>query len=176
MGGRELPFGRELYIEREDFAREPPPKWKRLAPGGIVRLRYAYVVRCDEVVAGPDGDVAELRVSYVPESKSGADTSGLKPKGVIHWVSASESVPAEVRLYEHLFVDPNPGRLEFTESLNPRSLAVRAARLEPAIVDAPGPRFQFERQGYFCRDAVDSRPARPVYNRIVALKDGFSRG
>jgi glutaminyl-tRNA synthetase len=176
MGTRELPFGRELFIERDDFARVPPPKWKRLAPGDIVRLRYAYIVRCEEVVEDGDGRIEELRVSYVPESKSGSDTSGLKPKGVIHWVAAATSVPAEVRLYEHLFVDPNPGRLEFTAALNPRSLTVCEARLEPAVVTSTAMRFQFERQGYFCRDSVDSKPGRPVFNRVVTLKDGFSRG
>jgi glutaminyl-tRNA synthetase len=173
MGIRELPFGAEIFIEQDDFAREPPPKWKRLSPGGMVRLRYAYIIRCDEVVEDGAGRVTELRCSYVPESRSGADTSGLKPKGVVHWVDAARSVPADVRLYEPLFLEANPGRIDLAQGLNPRSLAVCRARVEPAILASAEPRFQFERQGFFCKDAVEHRPDRPVFNRIVGLKEGF---
>jgi glutaminyl-tRNA synthetase len=175
MGTREMPFGREIFIERDDFALEPPPKWKRLAPGDIVRLRYAYIIRCEEVVRDAGGRVVELRATYVPASKSGSDTSGLKPKGVVHWVSATASVPAEVRLYEQLFTEPNPAKLSLATSLNPHSLAVKQARLEPAIVASREARFQFERQGYFCKDPVDHRPGHAVFNRIVSLKEGFSK-
>jgi glutaminyl-tRNA synthetase len=172
MGVRTLAFGREIYIERDDFAQVPPPKYKRLIPGGLVRLRNGYIIRCDDVVADATGRVAELRCSYVPESKSGSDTSGLKPKGVIHWVSARSGVPAEIRLYERLFNDPNPAKLEFAQALNPASLTVCRGIVERAIVDAETQRFQFERQGYFCKDLTHRRD-RPVFNRTVALRDSF---
>ena len=172
MGARQLTFGRTLYIERDDFAKVPPPKYKRLVPGGMVRLRNGFIIRCDEVVEDAAGAVVELRCTYVPESKSGADTSGLKPKGVIHWVSQRNAVPAEFRLYEQLFVDPNPAKLDFATALNPGSLTVCRGFVERAIVESDAPRFQFERQGYFCKD--DShRPDRCVFNRTVALRDSF---
>jgi len=171
FGARTLTFGRKLYIERDDFAQVPPPKYKRLIPGGMVRLRNGFIIRCDEVVEKA-GRVVELRCSYVPESKSGSDTSGLKPKGVIHWVSAQTAVAAEIRLYEHLFNDPNPGKVEFTEALNPKSMTVQRGFVERAIVESEAPRFQFERLGYFCKD--DShRQDRPVFNRTVELREGF---
>ncbi len=173
MGARELPFGRELFIERDDFERVPPPKYKRLSLGGLVRLRYAYIIRCDEVVEDAEGHVTELKCSYVPESKSGADTSGLKPKGVIHWVSAGSGVAAEVRLYERLFNAVSPGKRELAQALNATSLAVRHGVVEPAIVAADAQGFQFERQGYFCKDAASSA-AQPIFNRTVSLRDGFS--
>jgi len=172
MGVRSLTFGPNLYIERDDFAKVPPPKYKRLIAGGMVRLRNGFIIRCDDVVEDASGKVVELRCSYVPESKSGSDTSGLKPKGVIHWVSAQTAVSAEFRLYEHLFRDPNPAKLQFVDAVNPNSLTVRQGFVERAIVDSDAPRFQFERLGYFCKD--DSfRKDRPVFNRTVALRDGF---
>jgi glutaminyl-tRNA synthetase len=174
MGTRAMSFGREIYIERDDFSLDPPPKYKRLTLGGIVRLRYAYIIRCDEVVRGADGSVVELRCTVIETSKSGADQSGLKPKGVIHWVSA-DAVTAEVRLYERLFVAANPARLEFTDALNAESRIVRRARIERAIVESKETRFQFEREGYFYKDPIDSGADRPVFNRIVALKEGFAR-
>jgi glutaminyl-tRNA synthetase len=174
MGARQLSFGRTLYIERDDFAKVPPPKYKRLVPGGMVRLRNGFIIRCDEVIEGTGGAVTELRCSYVPESKSGSDTSGLKPKGVIHWVSAGSAVPAEFRLYEHLFNDPNPAKLEFTSALNPASLAVRKGFVERAIVESDAPRFQFERLGYFCKDDTH-RADRPVFNRTVALREDAAK-
>ena len=174
MGARAMPFGREIYIEHDDFSLDPPKGYKRLTLGGIVRLRYAYIIRCDDVVRGADGGVVELRCSYVETSKSGEDRSALKPKGVVHWVSA-DARAAEVRIYDRLFVDPNPARLELTEAINRNSRIVKHARIERAIVDSPEVRFQFERQGYFFKDPVDSRPGAPAFNRIVALKDGFAR-
>ncbi|MEQ8486961.1 MAG: glutamine--tRNA ligase/YqeY domain fusion protein [Pseudomonadales bacterium] len=169
LGSRMLPFGRRLYIEREDFAEVPPKKFKRLSPGELVRLRYAYVIRCDEVVKDAAGSVIELKCSYVPESKSGSDSSGLKPRGVIHWVDAERGVPAEVRLYDRLFTVPEPDSERFAEQLNPESLTVRAAVLEPAIVDSGESRFQFERLGYFCRDSGQEG----VFNRTVSLRDSY---
>jgi glutaminyl-tRNA synthetase len=172
MGVRSLTFGPQLFIERSDFEKVPPPKYKRLIPGGMVRLRNGFIIRCDDVIDDASGNVIELRCSYVPESKSGSDTSGLKPKGVIHWVSAGSAVPAEFRLYEHLFTDPNPAKLEFTEAVSAKSLTVARGYVERAIVESPEPRFQFERLGYFCKDA-SYRADNPVFNRTVALREGF---
>jgi len=170
MGTRTLTFGPLVYIERDDFAKVPPPKYKRLVPGGIVRLRNGFIIRCEEVVEDASGAVKELRCTYVPESRSGSDTSGLKPKGTIHWVSAANAVPAEFRLYEHLFNDPNPGKVEFAQALNAKSLTVQRGYVERAIVRSSAPRFQFERLGYFCKD--DSHRAdKPVFNRTVALRE-----
>jgi glutaminyl-tRNA synthetase len=169
LGSRRLPFGPKLVIEREDFAEVPPKKFKRLSPGELVRLRYAYVVRCDEVVKNAAGEVVELKCSYVPESRSGQDTSGLKPRGVIHWVDASAGVPATVRLYDRLFRVPAPGGDDFVTQINPDSLIERRALLEPAITASPETRFQFERTGYFCRDSETP----DVYNRTVTLRDSY---
>ena len=173
MGVRSLSFGREIYIERDDFARIPPPKYKRLVPDGMVRLRNGYIIRCEDVIEDTNGHVVELRCSYLPESKSGADTSGLKPKGVIHWVSAGNAVPAEFRLYEPLFTDPNPAKLDFAQAINPTSLTVHNGFVERAIVESAASRFQFERRGYFCKDDA-FRAERPVFNRTVALRDSFA--
>ncbi len=174
MGARQLTFGRTLYIERDDFSTAPPPKYKRLVAGGMVRLRNGFIIRCDDVVKDVSGAVVELRCSYVPESKSGSDTSGLKPKGVIHWVSAGSAVGAEFRLYENLFNDPNPAKLDFASALNPASLTVCKGFVERAIVESDAPRFQFERLGYFCKD--DSHRAdRPVFNRTVALREDAAK-
>ena len=172
-GGREMTFSRQLYIEREDFMEDPPPKYRRLTPGGMVRLRYGYIIVCEEVVKNAAGDIEELRCRYVPESKSGNDTSGLKPKGVIHWVDARTSVPASVRLYERLFNDPNPTGANYLDVLNPDSVRVAAAVIEPAIVASPERAFQFERLGYFVKDDVDHSPETPVFNRSVALRDSY---
>ena len=135
----------------------------------MVRLRYAYIIRCDEVVKDDAGRVVELRCSYVPESKSGEDTSGLKPKGVIHWVDANAAVPARVRLYDRLFSVPEPKADTLAQDINPESLHERDARLEPAIVDSGERAFQFERLGYFCKDSE----LNDVYNRTVSLRDGW---
>ena len=132
QGHREMTFSSTLYIERDDFMESPPRKYRRLTPGGMVRLRYGYIIVCEEVVKGSDGEIEELRCRYVPESKSGSDTSGLKPKGVIHWVDANTAVSAEVRLFERLFDDPNPGAEDFLDALNPASLVTADAKVEPA--------------------------------------------
>ena len=166
LGSRSLPFGPRLYIERDDFMEHPPGKYKRLSPGGMVRLRYGYIIRCDEVVKNAAGEVVELRCSYVPESKSGADTSGLKPKGVVHWVDAEQGRPVLVRLYDRLFSVPAPSADTLAADLNPESLLERQAVVEPAIVDGPGERFQFERLGYFCKDGG-------TFNRTVTLRDSY---
>ena len=172
-GGREMTFSGQLYIEREDFMEDPPRKYRRLTPGGMVRLRYGYIIVCEEVVKNAAGDIEELRCRYVPESKSGNDTSGLKPKGVIHWVDARAAVPASVRLYERLFNDPNPTGANYLDVLNPNSVRVAAAMIEPAIVASPERAFQFERLGYFVKDDVDYSPETPVFNRSVALRDSY---
>ena len=172
-GAREMTFSGQLYIEREDFMEDPPPKYRRLTPGGMVRLRYGYIIVCEEVVKNAAGDIEELRCGYVPESKSGNDTSGLKPKGVIHWVDARAAVPARVRLYERLFNDPNPTAANYLDVLNPNSVHVAAAMIEPAIVASPERSFQFERLGYFVKDDIDYSPEAPVFNRSVALRDSY---
>ena len=174
-GRRELSFSRVLHIEREDFAADPPRKWRRLTPGGMVRLRHAYIVVCEEVVRNAAGEVEELRCRYVPESKSGADASGLKPKGVIHWVDAATAVPATVRLFERLFTEANPTAQTFLRTLHPESLRIARALVEPAIVQSDERHFQFERKGYFVKDS-DHAPQAPVFNLTVALRDSYSPG
>ena len=173
LGVREMTFSDTLFIERDDFMETPPRKYRRLTPGGMVRLRYGYIIICDEVVKDAAGDIVELHCRYVPESKSGSDTSGLKPKGVIHWVAARTALPARVRLYERLFTEANPNGANYLERLNPDSLRDMDARVEPAVVASEEPAFQFERLGYFVKDAVDYAPTRPVFNRTVALRDSY---
>ncbi len=172
---RAVPFGRELFVDREDFAERPPKGWKRLAPGVEVRLRSAYLVTCEEVVRDGD-DVVELRCTYDPASRGGAAPDGRKVKGTLHWVSAAAAVDAEVRLYDRLFADPVPGegKASFRESLNPDSLEVVTAKVEPSLAAAaPGDRFQLERLGYFAVDP-DSLPGRLVLNRTVTLRDSWA--
>jgi glutaminyl-tRNA synthetase len=176
-GVRAVPFGREIYIERDDFMEEPPRKFFRLAPGREVRLRYAYFITCREAVKGANGEVVELRCTYDPETRGGDAPDGRKVKGTIHWVSADHAVPAEVRLYDHLFSRPDPGAGgDVLDDLNPESVTVlRDCRLEPCLADIPpGGPVQFERQGYFCADP-DSSAARPVFNRTVALRDTWAK-
>ena len=179
VGSRKVPFSRELYIERDDFMEDPPRKYYRLAPGREVRLRYAYIIRCEEVVRDVSGEVVELRCTYDPETRSGGAHSHRKVKGTLHWVSASHAVKAEVRLYDRLFTVPDPeaGEEDFKAHLNPASCVVLAdCRAEPSIVDdPPETRYQFERQGYFWRDPVDATPDRPVFNRIVTLRDSWAK-
>ncbi|MEM9208598.1 MAG: glutamine--tRNA ligase/YqeY domain fusion protein [Pseudomonadota bacterium] len=177
MGTRELPFTREIYIERDDFMEDAPRKFFRLKPGGEVRLRYAYIVRCDDVVKDDNGNVVELHCSFDPETRSGSSRSDRKVKGTIHWVSAAHAVAAEVRLYDRLFREPNPGDYdEPMEVLNPASLEVVEAMLEPALDEAQaGERYQFERTGYFTPDALDDSAARRVFNRIVTLRDSWAK-
>jgi len=176
-GARRVPFSRVLYIEQEDFRDPPPPKYFRLSPGAEVRLRYAYIVKCTGVTRAADGSVAEVRCEYDPASRGG-DSGGRKVKGTIHWVSASHSIGAEARLYDTLFTAPRPDEAEEWKSvLNPKSLEVlRGCRVEPALAGAPTEsRFQFERQGYFCVDAKDSRPGALVFNRTVGLRDTWAK-
>ncbi len=182
MGTRTVPFSRVLLIERDDFREQPLPKYFRLAPGREVRLRYAYFVRCTGVVKDErTGEVVELRCTYDPATRGGDAPDGRKVKSTIHWVSAAHAVPAEVRLYDHLFAKPDPGDDEegadWKAALNPRSLEVVAdARVEPSLAAAaPGSRWQFERNGYFCVDPVDSAPGRLVFNRTVTLRDAWVR-
>ena len=179
-GERDVPFSREVYIERDDFMEIPPKKFFRLFPGGMVRLKGAYIIKCDEVVKDNAGEIIELRCSYIPESRSGSDTSGINVKGTIHWVSANHAVEAEVRLYDRLFSVENPAADErdFKELLNPTSLAVVRAFVEPALVEAARSgsqtNFQFMRKGYFILDP-NSTTGRPVFNRTVTLKDAWAK-
>jgi len=179
QGTRRLSFGREVYIDAHDFMEQAPKKYKRLVPGGEVRLRYAYVLRCDEVIKNNQGEVVELHCTYDPATL-GADPQGRKVKGVIHWVSAAYSIEAEVRLYDRLFTHPAPdaaGEGEFTDHINPDSLrTLTQCRVEPSLGEAqPGARFQFEREGYFCLDEAHTRGNRPVFNRIVTLRDTWAK-
>jgi glutaminyl-tRNA synthetase len=175
-GTRLVPFSRVLYLEREDFMEDPPKKFFRLAPGREVRLRFAYFITCTEVVKDAAGEITELRCSYDPATKGGDAPDGRKVKATLHWVSAEHALQAEVRLYDRLFTVENPAAAEegksFIDHLNPHSLeTLTGARLEPSLADAnPGDRFQFERQGYFCADSVDSKPGAPVFNRTTTLR------
>ena len=176
-GGRLVPFSRVLYIEQDDFRDPPPPKYFRLSPGAEVRLRYAYIVKCTGVTRNAPGQATEVRCTYDPASRGG-DSGGRKVKGTIHWVSASHSIGSEARLYHTLFATPRPDEAEDWKSvLNPQSLEVLlGCRVEPALAGAPGEsRFQFERQGYFCVDAKDSRPGALVFNRAVGLRDTWAK-
>jgi glutaminyl-tRNA synthetase len=175
-GTRKIKFGRELYIERDDFMENPPKKFFRLSPGNEVRLRYAYFITCREVVKNAAGEVIELRCTYDPATKGGNAPDGRKVKATMHWLSASHSVPAEIRLYNQLFVKPTPDAANFAADLNPQSLEILTdARVEPAIAEANSSDvIQFERQGYFVRDP-DSTPARPVFNRTIGLRDTFAK-
>ena len=178
MGTRKVPFSRVLWIERDDFRETPPKKYFRLSPNAEVRLRYAYLVRCTDWVTDPrTGEVVEVRCTYDPASRGGDAPDGRKVRGTIHWVSAAHAVPAEVRLYEHLFRVPDPGQAEDVEAvLNPSSLETLTAYVEPSLAAAtPGSRYQFERTGYFCVDSVDSTPRRPVFNRTVPLRDSWAK-
>ncbi|MEO8765954.1 MAG: glutamine--tRNA ligase/YqeY domain fusion protein [Ginsengibacter sp.] len=175
---RAISFSRELWIEKEDFMEEPVKKWFRLAPGMMVRLKSAYIIRCDRFIKDNAGNVTEIHCTYFPDSKSSQDTSGLKVKGTIHWLSIPHAIHAEVRLYDNLFRVPNVGMEEgdFRDYLNPHSLEViPGAFIEPHIQNAePGTRFQFVRNGYFCVDK-DSKPGGLVFNRTVTLKDSFKK-
>jgi glutaminyl-tRNA synthetase len=181
-GSRSLPFSRELYIEQDDFMENPPPKYFRLRPGGEVRLKYAYIVKCEEVVKDASGRLVELRCTADLGSKTGGPTADRKVKGTVHWVSARHAFAAEVRLYDRLFSVPEPdaGGNDFKAHLNPHSLETLTARLEPSLKDArPELRYQFERLGYFCLDAPDAAagalaPAL-VFNRTITLKDAWAK-
>jgi glutaminyl-tRNA synthetase len=186
MGTRKVPFSRVLYIERDDFREDPPPKYFRLAPGREVRLRYAFFVTCKDVVKDPrTGEVVELRCTYDPATRGGDAPDGRKVKATLHWVSAAHAVEAEVRLYDYLFADAEPGRedsgaptpTDWKSNLNPHSLEVlTAAQVEPSLAAAkPGGCVQFERHGYFFTDPKRSKPGRLVFNRTVTLKDSWAK-
>lgn len=179
-GTRQLPFSRELYIEQEDFMEDAPRKFFRLKPGGEVRLRYGYIIQCQEVVKDPSsGEVIEVHCTYDPQTRSGMQVD-RKVKGTIHWVSAQHAKDVEVRLYDRLFLSENPEEAgegkSFIDNMNPDSLTVIHAKVEPSLVELPaGTRVQFERNGYFCIDSVDSQPGQPVFNRIVTLRDSWAK-
>ncbi len=178
MGTRKIPFSREVFIEQTDFMENPPKGFHRLIPGGEVRLRYAYIIKCEEVIKNKDGEVIELHCTFDPETKSGTGTSQKKVKGTIHWVSANHSISAEVRLYDRLFSVEEPDadkEKDFLELLNPNSLEIISnALIEPSLKDSkPGTRFQFERHGYFCVDTKFTTKEKLVFNRTVTLKDSW---
>jgi glutaminyl-tRNA synthetase len=180
-GTRKVPFTREIYVESGDFMEEPPKKFFRLGPGREVRLRFAYFITCNEVIKNAAGEVTELHCTYDPETHGGNAPDGRKVKGTIHWVSASHAFEAQVRLYDRLFTVENPNKEDdgktYLDHLNAESLEVIAdAKLEPGLAKAaPGERFQFERLGYFCADAADSQPGKPVFNRTVTLRDAWAK-
>jgi len=176
-GTREIPFAREIYIERDDFMEDAPPKFFRLSPGREVRLRFAYYITCREIVRGADGEIEALICSYDPDSRGGSSPDGRKVKGTIHWVSAQHAVPATVHLYDRLFNAPNPGAAaDFHQALNPESRLVMAnARLEPGIeLTGNALAYQFERLGYFISD-YDSTVEQPIFNRTMTLRDSWAK-
>ncbi len=179
-GTRQVPFSRELFIEREDFREDAPRKFFRLAPGREVRLRYAYFITCTDVVKDRSGNVVEVHCTYDPATRGGDSPDGRKVKGTIHWVSAQHAFDAQVRIYEYLFSDPDPENVpegqDYTTNLNPESLVVyKSCKVEPSVADStPGYRMQFERQGYFCVDP-DSKPGKLVFNRTVGLRDSWAK-
>ena len=178
-GTRQVPFSREIYIERDDFMEVPPKKYYRLSPGTEVRLRYSYLIRCEEVVKDAEGNITELRCTYDPESGNGSSSDGRRVKGVIHWVSAADAIEAEIRLFNPLFKTEDPDDVaeggSWEDNLNPDSMIVTRGYLEPSLKEAPiGQPFQFERVGYFCAD-TDSKPGHPVFNRTVTLKDSWAK-
>jgi glutaminyl-tRNA synthetase len=177
LGTREVPFTRELWIEQDDFMEDAPRKFFRLKPGGEVRLRSAYIIRCDEVIKDDDGNVVELRCSYDPDTRSGTGTSDRKVKGTIHWVSVGHALPATVRLYDRLFSVPNPNAADdFMDVLNPDSLETVEAMLEPSLATlVAGEAVQFERLGYFCPDSADDASDKRVFNRVVTLRDSWAK-
>jgi glutaminyl-tRNA synthetase len=175
-GTRQIAFGRELYIERDDFMENPPKKFFRLSPGTEVRLRYAYFIKCHDVIKNAAGEVTELRCTYDPLTKGGNAPDGRKVKATMHWLPAKQSLPAEIRIYNQLFATPAPDAANFAVDLNPQSLEIlQDARIEPAVAQAnSNDTIQFERQGYFTRDP-DSTPQRPVFNRTIGLRDTFAK-
>jgi glutaminyl-tRNA synthetase len=174
-GKRALPFGRRLFIERADFMEDPPKKFFRLGPGREVRLRYAYFITCQSVEKDAAGNILRIHCTYDPETRGGSAPDGRKVKGTLHWVSAAHAVDAEVRLYDRLFTEAEPeAEGDFIDCLNPDSLKTITAKLEPSLAEfSAGQRVQFERLGYFTPDPKDSAPDKPVFNRIVALRDSW---
>lgn len=182
MGTREMPFSREIYIEQDDFMEDAPKKFFRLAPDKEVRLKAAYIIKCNEVIKDENGNITELRCTYDTDSKSGSGTeaSKRKVKGTLHWVSAKHAVDAEVRLYDRLFNDEDPAGhkdQDFKDFINPESLEIlKNCKLEPSLKDAQAEdKYQFQRLGYFCVDRRDSKPGNLVFNRTVPLKDSWSK-
>ena len=178
MGTRKIPFSRVLYIEQEDFMENPPKKYFRLSPGNEVRLKHAYIIKCEEVVKDENGNTVELRCTYDPDTKSGSGTANRKVKGVLHWVAASHAVDAEIRLYDYLLLDGGNDEsdgADFIAKLNPRSLVTCSGKVEPSLASVvQGDSFQFLRQGFFCADQ-DSQQGKPVFNRIVGLRDSWAK-
>jgi glutaminyl-tRNA synthetase len=177
LGTREMPFSRHLWIEQDDFMEDAPRKFFRLRPGGEVRLRFGYIIQCDQVIKNEAGDVVELRCSYDPDTRSGTGTSDRKVKGTIHWVSCQHAIDASVRLYDRLFTDANPNSAsDFHSVLNPQSLETVGAKLEPALSSlSTGQAVQFERLGYFCPDEKNDSAEARVMNRIVTLRDSWAK-
>jgi len=177
LGNRVVPFSREIWIEQDDFMEDAPRKFFRLKPGGEVRLRFGYIIRCDEVIKNDAGELIELRCSYDPDTRSGTGTSDRKVKGTIHWVSCVHAIDASVRLYDRLFDVANPNAEEdFHSVLNGNSLLTVDAKLEPALAELePGIPVQFERLGYFCADSEEHAAAAPVFNRVVTLRDSWAK-
>ena len=177
LGTREIPFSRELWIEQDDFMEDAPRKFFRLKPDGEVRLRFGYIIRCDEVVKNDAGEVVELRCSYDPDTRSGTGSSDRKVKGTIHWVSCGHGIDANVRLYDRLFTEANPNSAEdFHAVLNSNSLETVVAKLEPSLATLKsGETVQFERLGYFCTDSEEYSADTRVFNRIVTLRDSWAK-
>ncbi|GAA3410326.1 glutamine--tRNA ligase/YqeY domain fusion protein [Paenibacillus hodogayensis] len=177
MGNRLIPFSREIWIERDDFTENPPPKYHRLFPGNEVRLKHAYFIKCEEVIKDENGEVLEIRCTYDVETKSGSGFTGRKVKGTIHWVDATQGIPAEFRLFEPLVLDEKVDSDTFLERLNPSSLSIQEGFVEPNMADVqPQEKFQFFRHGYFNVDSHYSTAAKPVFNRIVSLKSSYDPG
>ena len=180
MGKREIPFSREIYIEKDDFMENPPKKYFRLSPGREIRLKHAYYITCTDVLKDPaTGEISEVHCTYDPESRGGWTEDGRKVRGTSHWVSASHAFEADVRLYSHLFASENPGEVtgDFLDDIASDSLEVlKGCKLEPSLAEAsPGESFQFLRKGYFCADSVDSKPGAPVFNRTVSMRDTWAK-
>jgi glutaminyl-tRNA synthetase len=180
-GTRKVPFSRVVYIERDDFEENPPKKYFRLKPGGEVRLKNAYIIKCNSLVKDENGQVIEVHCTYDPLSRGGSAPDGRKVRGTIQWVSAQHAVDAEVRLYSHLFLKEDPEDVpegeDWTSNINPESLVVLSGcKVEPSLADAkPGDKFQFMRIGYFCADSKYSAKEKPVFNRTVSLKDSWAK-
>ena len=177
MGTRSVPFGREVYVERDDFMEDPPRRFYRLAPGREVRLRYACLITCTDVVKDEQGEIVEVHCTYDPDSRGGNAPDGRRVQGTIHWVSAAHAVPLEIRLYDNLFTESDPAGsdTDFLDLINHDSLEKITAMGEPALAAAKaGDRYQFERLGYFCAD-TDSKPGAPVFNRTTTLRDTWAR-
>jgi glutaminyl-tRNA synthetase len=179
MGSRKVPFSKIIYVERDDFMETPPKKFFRLSPGNEARLRYAYIIKCNEVIKNDNGEITELHCTFDPETKSGSGNT-RSVKGTIHWVSAEHAIEAEVRIYDRLFIKETPEEdkdVDFKENINPNSLEIVSnAKLEPSLKNAKqGDKFQFERLGYFCVDYFDSKEDHLVFNRTVPLRDTWSK-